>query len=257
MAKKQGENQEVKEEKINIEKEEKADTKEGKNNNEEKEKQNLKREIDKFVEEIKNFVQGYARYNNIQKMNPLKEPLSRLQKNKLLDNEEKRFLARINRTIYAKTIRYGETIDEYAPKTLTFRSLQEKVDRLSEIAEGYGDITRVTTISDLNQDSFYCIKEKEVDNKIVLEEAMKITDVGGAFLPEGMDDDEVKKVKDTYEKLKEEEFNRDIISIYTKEIKNDPNYANNYYSKICESRKLEAQDRNKELDQIEEETVEK
>lgn len=86
---------------------------------------------------------------------------------------------------------------------------------------------------------------------------MKITDVGGAFLPEGMDDDEVKKVKDTYEKLKEEEFNRDIISIYTKEIKNDPNYANNYYSKICESRKLEAQDRNKELDQIEEETVEK
>lgn len=256
------EKQEIKKEEIFIdEKETKEinttqDIKEQESKEETIEKEKLAKEISKFVDEIKDFVSGYSRYNNILKINPLKDTLSKLQKSKLLDVEEKRFLARVNRTIYAKTVKYGESVDEQAPKTLTFRSLQEKVDRLSEIAEGYGDRAYITTISDTMQESFYCIKEKVVDNKTILEEALKITDVGGAFLPEGMDEEEVKKVRDTYNKLAENENENSNISIFTKEIKNDPNYAANYYSKICESRKLEAQDRNKELEQAEDETME-
>ena len=56
------------------------------------------------------------------------------------------------------------------------------------------------------------------------------------------------------EKDYEDENGQKVVNIFTKEINNDPNYANNYYSKICEGRELEAQDKNKALDQIEEET---
>ena len=61
-----------------------------------------------------------------------------------------------------------------------------------------------------------------------------------------------KQIKEKYK----EEISCDELNVFKKEIKNDPNYALNYYSKICENRKLEAQDKNKELDQIEEEVAE-
>ena len=146
------------------------------------------------------------------------------------------------------------------PRTLVVRSLQEKVDRLSEIADGYGDKSFVTTITDMREDAFYCIKEKQLDDKIVIEEALKVTNVGGAYLAEGMEEEEVNQIRAKYTELPEKDYEDEngqiVVNIFTKEIKNDPNYANNYYTKICEGRKLEAQDKNKELDKIEEETEE-
>ena len=123
---------------------------------------------------------------------------------------------------------------------------------LSDVANGYGDINYITTIDDITKEEFYCIKEKVVDNKLVIEDALKITNVGGAYLAEAMEAQEINEIKDKYK----EEISCDELNVFKKEIKNDPNYALNYYSKICENRKLEAQDKNKELDQIEEEVAE-
>ncbi len=228
-----------------------------KNKEEKNDKEKLAESINKFVQDMKDFVSGYEKYHNIQHIDPLKNSLAKLQKEKELSVEDKTFLARVNRTIYAKTLARGEQMPEH-PKTLYVRSLQEKVDRLSNIANGYGDKSFVTTISDTREDAFYCFKEKKVEDKIVLEDALKITNVGGAYLPEGIEGEEVESIRKKYndmpEKDYEDENGQKVVNIFTKEINNDPNYANNYYSKICEGRKLEAQDKNKALDQVEEET---
>lgn len=219
----------------------------------------LVEEIKKYVKDLKDFVAGYEKYHNIQHLNPLKDTLAKLQKEKDLTPDDKTYLARINRTIYAKTLQRGEQMPEH-PRTLVVRSLQEKVDRLSTIANGYGDRAFVTTITDMREDAFYCIKEKQVDEKNVIEEALKVTNVGGAYLAEGMEEQEVNEIRTKYNEMPEKDYEDEngqkVVNIFTKEIKNDPNYANNYYSKICEGRKLEAQDKNKELDQIEEESEE-
>lgn len=241
-------NEEVKEKAVKVEK-----------NEQETNKEKLAGEINKFVQDMKDFVTGYDKYHNIQNINPLKDTLARLQKEKDLEPEDKMYLARINRTIYAKTLQRGEQMPDH-PRTLIVRSLQEKVDRLSDIANGYGDRSFVTTITDSREDAFYCIKEKQVDEKTVVEEALKVTNVGGAYLAEGMEELEVSEVRKRYNEMPEKDYEDEngqkVVNIFTKEIKNDPNYANNYYSKICEGRKLEAQDKNKELDQIEEESEE-
>ncbi|MCI9016158.1 MAG: hypothetical protein HFJ53_03195 [Clostridia bacterium] len=218
---------------------------------EQKEKEKLSKDIKNFIADIKDFVTGYEKYHNIMKINPLKETLSQLQKRENLEVDDKKYLAQINRTIYAKTLRSGERMPEH-PGTLMFRSLEEKVKRLSEIAESYGELNYITTIDDVTKEEFYCIKEKVVDDKLVIEDALKITNVGGAYLAEAMEEQEINEIKEKYK----EEISCDELNVFKKEIKNDPNYALNYYSKICENRKLEAQDKNKELDQIEEEVAE-
>lgn len=214
-------------------------------------KEKLSEDIKKFVEDIKDFATGYEKYHNIMKLNPLKETLTKLQKSENLEVDDKKYLAQINRTVYAKTLRSGDRMPEH-PGTLMFRSLEEKVKRLSEVAAGYGELNYITTIDDVTKEEFYCIKEKVVDDKLVIEDALKITNVGGAYLAEAMEEQEINEVKDKYK----EEISCDELNVFRKEIKNDPNYALNYYSKICENRKLEAQDKNKELDQIEEEVAE-
>lgn len=218
---------------------------------EEANKDNISEDIKKFVGEIKDFVAGYEKYHNIMKINPLKDTLAKLQKAEGLEADDKKYLAQINRTIYAKTLRSGERMPEH-PGTLMFRSLEEKVKRLSEVAEAYGELNYITTIDDVTKEEFYCIKEKVADNKLIIEDALKITNVGGAYLAEAMEEQEINEIKDKYK----EEISCDELNVFKKEIKNDPNYALNYYSKICENRKLEAQDKNKELDQIEEEVAE-
>lgn len=245
-------NEEINEQKVKIQeenKEEITDTKVEENNDVAKEE--LKKEIRAFVTDIKDFISGYEKYHNIMKLNPLKEKLSDLQKREGLDLDDKKYLAQINKTIYAKTLKYGEMMPEH-PKTLIFRNLSEKIERLSQIAEGYGEINYITTIDDVLKEEFYCIKEKVVEDKLVVEDALKITNVGGAYLAEPIEEQEIKDIKANYK----EEVSYNELNVFKKEIKNDPNYAMNYYSKICESRKLEAQDKNKKLDQIEEEVAE-
>lgn len=216
-----------------------------------KEKEKLFEDIKNFIADIKEFVTGYEKYHNIMKINPLKETLAQLQKRENLEVDDKKYLAQINRTIYAKTLKSGERMPKH-PGTLMFRSLEEKVKRLSEIAEAYGELNYITTIDDVTKEEFYCIKEKVVDDKLIIEDALKITNVGGAYLVEAMEEQEINEIKEKYK----EEISCDELNVFKKEIKNDPNYALNYYSKICENRKLEAQDKNKELDQIEEEVAE-
>lgn len=249
-------NEEVKEKVENVQ-EEKEITIE--KSEEEVNKEKLSEEIKKFVSDIKEFVVGYEKYHNIQNLNPLKDTLAKLQKEKDLEPDDKIYLARINRTIYAKTLQKGEQMPEH-PKTLVVRSLQEKVDRLSDIANGYGDKSFVTTITDSREDAFYCIKGKQLEEKEVIEESLKVTNVGGAYLAEGMEEQEVNEIINKYKEMPEKDYEDEngqkVVNIFTKEIKNDPNYAHNYYSKICEGRKLEAQDKNKELDKIEEENEE-
>ena len=126
---------------------------------EQKEKEKLSKDIKNFIADIKDFVTGYEKYHNIMKINPLKETLSQLQKRENLEVDDKKYLAQINRTIYAKTLRSGERMPEH-PGTLMFRSLEEKVKRLSEIAESYGELNYITTIDDVTKEEFYCIKEK-------------------------------------------------------------------------------------------------
>lgn len=218
---------------------------------EQKEKEKLSEDIKKFVNDIKEFVVGYEKYHNIMNINPLKDTLLKLQKNEYLEVEDKKYLARVNNVIYGKTLRNGESRPEDY-RGLVFESLQKKIDMLSDVANGYGDINYITTIDDITKEEFYCIKEKVVDNKLVIEDALKITNVGGAYLAEAMEAQEIKEIKDKYK----EEISCDELNVFKKEIKNDPNYALNYYSKICDNRKREAQDKNKELDQIEEEVAE-
>ncbi len=208
------------------------------------EKSKEQKEKEKLSEDIK-------KYHNIMNINPLKDTLLKLQKNEYLEVEDKKYLARVNNVIYGKTLRNGESRPEDY-RGLVFESLQKKIDMLSDVANGYGDINYITTIDDITKEEFYCIKEKVVDNKLVIEDALKITNVGGAYLAEAMEAQEINEIKDKYK----EEISCDELNVFKKEIKNDPNYALNYYSKICENRKLEAQDKNKELDQIEEEVAE-
>lgn len=219
-----------------------------------KAKEKLARDLQKFREDIKEFVQGFEKYHNITNINPLKEPLAALQKNKNLEKEDKKYLAQVNTTIYAKTLRQGESRPEDY-QGLVLGSLDEKVSRLSVIANGYGKVY-ITTINDLREDSFYCIKAIEQEGKRTIQDSLKITNVGGAYLAEGMGEQEIKEVVDKYKTLLQDEDERDNINMFTKEIDRDPIYAANYYSKITESRKLEAQDKNKKLDQVEEESVE-
>lgn len=219
-----------------------------------KAKEKLAKDIQKFIEDIKEFVQGFEKYHNIVHINPLKEPLAALQKNKNLELEDKKYLAQINSTIYAKTLKQGESMPENY-QGLVLGSLDEKVNRLSIIVNGFGKMY-ITTINDLREDSFYCIKQIEQEGKRTIQDSLKITNVGGAYLAEGMGEQEIKEVIDKYKTLLQDEDERDNINMFTKEIDRDPIYAANYYSKIVESRKLEAQDKNKKLDQIEEESVE-
>lgn len=219
-----------------------------------KAKEKLAKDLQKFREDIKDFVQGFEKYRNITNINPLKEPLAALQKNKNLDKEDKKYLAQVNNTIYAKTLKQGESKPENY-QGLVLDSLDEKVSRLSVIANGYGKVS-ITTINDLREDSFYCIKEIEQDGKRIIQDSLKITNVDGAYLSEGMGEQEIKDTIEKYKTLSQNEEEKNNINMFTKEIDRDPIYAANYYSKITESRKLEAQDKNKKLEQIEEESVE-
>ena len=176
---------------------------------EQKEKEKLSEDIKKFIVDIKDFVTGYEKYHNIMKINPLKEILAQLQKRENLEVDDKKYLAQINRTIYAKTLRSGERMPEH-PGSLMFRSLEEKVKRLSEIAESYGEINYITTIDDVTKEEFYCIKEKMVEDKLIIEDALKITNVGGAYLAEAMEEQEINEVKDKYK----EEISCDELNVF-------------------------------------------
>lgn len=262
---KKSKNQVKPKEEVKVEETPKADVEETKTTKQEtqetvqesektKAKEKLASDMQKFVKDIKEFVQGFEKYHNIVHINPLKEPLAALQRNKNLEPEDKKYLAQVNNTIYAKTLKQGESMPENY-QGLVLGSLDEKVNRLSIIANGFGKMY-ITTINDIREDSFYCIKEIEQEGKRTIQDSLKITNVGGAYLAEGMGEQEIKEVVDKYRTLLQDEDERDNINMFTKEIDKDPIYAANYYSKIVESRKLEAQDKNKKLDQIEEESVE-
>ena len=56
----------------------------------------------------------------------------------------------------------------------------------------------ITTINDIREDAFYCIKQIEQEGKRTIQDSLKITNVGGAYLAEGMGEQEIKEVVDKY-----------------------------------------------------------
>lgn len=215
-------------------------------NNEGKEK------IKRLVTEINDFVNDYAKYHDILPLEPIKQNLANLQKRKDLEYEDKLFLTRINRAIYTKTLKRGERFSDYEGQ-FVFRTMDDKINRLSELANGYGDHSLITTINDLQEDAFYCIREKEENGKMIVEEGIKITNVGGAYLTETMEENESIDVKNKFVELEQNQDNSNKkIFISTKEFTNEAKHAERYFAKICNDKKAQAEDKNKKLDEIEE-----
>ena len=240
------ENIEIKEEKIDMVDETKTNNIINENNNEAKEK------IEDLLKEINNFVENYSKYHDLLPLEPIKQNLSNLQKRKDLENEDKKYLARINRAIYTKTLKRGERMSDYQGK-FVYRTMDDKIGRISEIANDYGDRSKVTAINDLENDAFYCIREKEQDGKMVVAEALKITNVGQAYITEKMEENEAMNVKNELETQEQNQENGSKkIFISTKDFINDAKHAERYYTKICNDKNAQAEDKNKKLDEIEE-----
>ena len=215
----------------------------------------MNKKIEEYVKDMKGFVEDYQKYHNITPLENLRTRLTDLQRDENLDADGKKYLSGFNRAIYAKIVRAGEEMPE-RPRTHIVRSFQEKLDMLSDVANGYGDRATVTTIDDLKEKSFYCIKEKIIDNEKKIVDTLKITFENGIYNIDQMSDEEANKMKEMYKELNENQDEERNVMMSIKVIKNDPKYATNYFNSICNGRRLEAEEKNKEQEQVEEEVAE-
>ena len=210
------------------------------------------KDIKNLITEINKFVKDYSKYHDILPLEPIKQKLSKLQKREDLESSDKIFLSKINGVIYTKTLKQGERIKDYEGK-FVFRKMQDKINRLEEVANGYGDYSIVTTINDLQEDAFYCMREQKNENKMNFEDALKVTNVGGAYLAEKIQEDEAIDIRKKYEELEQNQDEEDKkIYISNREFINEPEHAKRYYTKICNNKIEQAKDKNKKLDEIEE-----
>lgn len=243
--------EEVKKEEI-VENTEKTETEENKTN------PNIPEHSDrvrKLVGKMNEFIGEFERGWSIKRLEPIKQEIKQIldenKENENLSKSDKNFLYYINRVIYGKVEQPAwrrqneeEKVSnrpENAPKQLVFKSLDQKVENLKQAAEGYGNKNIITTIEDIKENSFYCLKETEIDGRMELECSLKFTQRDGKATVEAMTPEEAYAIRDSYLEIKDSPEEQNNISYYSREINNNPKHADNYFIKIATAKEKEAE----------------
>lgn len=220
----------------------KSETTEGKNNIPEHNEK-----VRELVGKMKEFVGEFERGWSIKRLEPLKEEINKiLEENKekdFLSKSDRNFLYFVNRVIYGKVNppAWRRQADEEkennrpenAPVQLQFRTLNDKVERLKQTLEGYGNKNIITCIEDIKENSFYCLKETEVEDKMELECSLKYIIQNGVAEVSAMTPEEAYAIRDEYRKIKDLPEERNNISYNERIINNNPVHADNYFIKIA------------------------
>lgn len=208
-----------------------------------------------LVGKMNQFIDEFERGWSIKRLEPIKEEintiLSENKESECLSKSDKNFLYFVNRVIYGKVDqpawrRQNEpekenNRPENAPKQFEFRSLNDKVNRLKQVISGYGNKSIITTIEDIKEDRFYCLKETEIDGKMQLECSLKFSKVDGRAIVEAMTPEEAFAIRDSYLEIKDNPEEKNNISYYEREINNNPTHADNYFIKIATAKEKEAE----------------
>ena len=224
-------------------------------NNEEKNIPEHSDQIRNLVGKMNQFVQEFERGWSIKRLEPIKKEINDiLNENKekeYLSKSDRNFLFFINRVIYGKVEqpawrRQNEperesNRPETAPKQLEFKSLNDKVDTLKRAISGYGNKSIITSIEDIKEERFYCLKETEIDGKMQLECSLKFTKIDGKAVVEAMTPEEAYAIRDSYLEIKDNPEEVNNISYYVREINNNPTHADRYFLKIATSKEKEAE----------------
>lgn len=208
-----------------------------------------------LVGKMNQFINEFERGWSIKRLEPIKQEIKQIldenKENEFLSKSDKNFLYYINKVIYGKVDqpawrRQNEeekqnNRSENAPKQLEFRSLNHKVESLKRAAEGYGNKNIITTIEDIKENSFYCLKETEVNGKMELECSLKFIQRDGKATVEAMTPEEAFAIRDSYLEVKDSPEEKNNISYYSREINNNPTYADKYFIKIATAKEKEAE----------------
>lgn len=226
--------------------------------NVQEEKSNIPEHSDRIrtlVGKISQFVDEFERGWSIKRLEPIKEEINTIlnenKENECLSKSDKNFLYFVNRVIYGKVEqpawrRQNEpekenNRPENAPKQFEFKSLNDKVSRLKQVISGYGNKCVITTIEDIKEDKFYCLKETEIDGKMQLECSLKFSKIDGLATVEAMTPEEAFAIRDSYLAIKDNPEEVNNISYYAREINNNPTHADNYFIKIATAKEKEAE----------------
>ncbi len=211
--------------------------------------------VRKVSEDLKLVVNELKRGWSIKRIEPIKQEIKQIldenKENENLSKSDKNFLYYINRVIYGKVEQPAwrrqneeEKVNnrpENAPKQLVFKSLDQKVENLKQAAEGYGNKAIITTIEDIKENSFYCLKETEIDGKMQLECAIKFEKRDGIANIAGMTEEEAFAIRDSYFNIKDNPEEKMNISYYVREINNNPIHADKYFNKIATEKEAEVE----------------
>lgn len=222
--------------------------------------------VRKLVEQLKDFISEFERGWSIKRIEPIKEEIKRmLDENKEKENlskSDKSFLYYLNRVIYGKVEqnswrRQEEKKDEKeeekeeekkenkrpenAPAQFNFKSLKQKVEWLKRAVEGYGNKCIITSIEDIKENTFYCIKETEIDGKMEFECAIKFEKNEGIANIDAMTEKQAFTIRDSYFNIKDNPEEQANISYHVREIYNNPKHADNYFIKIATEKEKEVE----------------
>ena len=211
--------------------------------------------VREIVERSKEAVGKFERGWSIKNLDPIKEDINNMlsenRENEFLSKSDRNFLYFVNRVIYGKVEPPAwrrnnqeeqakeSNRPENAPKQLQFRTLNDKMSRLKQVLEGYGNKSIITTIEDVKENSFYCLKETEIDGKMQLECSLKFINDNGRAEVTAMTPEEAYAIRDEYEKIKD--LPEERISFYVREINNNPTHADNYFEKIALTKEKEVE----------------
>jgi len=211
--------------------------------------------VRELVGKMKEFVGEFERGWSIKRLEPLKDEINKiLEENKekdFLSKSDRNFLYFVNRVIYGKVNppawrRQAEeekenNRPENAPPQLQFRTLNDKVERLKQTLEGYGNKNIITCIEDIKEKAFYCLKETEVEGKMELECSLKYTVQNGVAAVAVMTPEEAYAMRDEYRKIKDLPEERNNISYNERVINNNPTHADNYFIKIATAKEKDVE----------------
>ena len=210
-------------------------------------------EIRKVVGDMLKAIEKVERGFSVKNIEPMKDQIRDfLDKNKdsnFLSRSDVNFLFRINRVIYAKVdpptwrrnLQEQENNNNTNSDQLHFKSVNDKMDRLKKLLLGYGNKSIITTIEDIKENKFYCLKETEMDNEMKLECSMKFEVENGSATVNVMTPEEAYAIKKSYFEIKDRPEEIKNVSYYERVIDNNPNYADNYFEDIAKAREKDAE----------------
>lgn len=211
--------------------------------------------VKKIVEDMKVFIGEFQRGWSIKRLEPVKEEIKKIldqnKENEFLSKSDKNFLYYVNRVIYGKVEqpawkRQNEpekenNRPENAPQQLQFKDLKSKVEALKQATEGYGNKSIITTIEDIKENSFYCLKESEINGKMQFECGIRFENRNGVANIDPMTEEEAFAIRDSYFNIKDNPEEQKNISYYVREINNNPIHADKYFNKIATEKEAEVQ----------------